>query len=64
MKRQTTKEILAASFREFATKKTVDKITIQDIADESGYSPATFYRHFSDKFDLIASAFKKYHGTT
>ncbi|MGN1390669.1 MAG: TetR/AcrR family transcriptional regulator [Sharpea porci] len=39
-------------------EKTVAKITIQDIADESDYSPATFYRHFSDKFDLIASAFK------
>lgn len=54
VKRQTTKEILVASFQELVSKKPVDKITIQDIADESGYSPATFYRHFSDKFDLIA----------
>ncbi|MDD6512167.1 TetR/AcrR family transcriptional regulator [Sharpea azabuensis] len=54
MKRQTTKDILVASFQELALKKPIDKITIQDIANESGYSPATFYRHFRDKFDLIA----------
>ena len=34
--------------------KNVDnKITIQDIVDNCGYSPATFYRNFRDKYDLI-----------
>ena len=32
----------------------MDKITIQEIVDNCGYSPATFYRHFRDKYDLIA----------
>ncbi len=54
MKRKTTKEILAESFRELAHTKPVDKITIQDITDNCDYSPATFYRHFHDKYDLIA----------
>lgn len=54
MKRKTAKEILAASFRELAAVKNIDKITIQDIVDNCGYSPATFYRHFRDKYDLIA----------
>lgn len=54
MKRKTAKEILAESFREVAEKKTIDKITIKDITDNCGYSPATFYRQFSDKYDLIA----------
>ena len=27
---------------------------IQEIVDNCGYSPATFYRHFKDKYDLIA----------
>ena len=54
MKRKTTKEILAESFRELAEKKAVDKITIQEIVDNCDFSPATFYRHFRDKYDLIA----------
>lgn len=54
MKRLTTKEILAASFKEIAEKKNIDKITVKDIVDNCGYSPATFYRHFTDKYDLIA----------
>ncbi len=54
MKRKTAKEILAESFRELAEHKPIDKITIQDITDNCGYSPATFYRNFRDKYDLIA----------
>ena len=54
MKRQTAKDILVASFRELAEKKTIDKITIKEITGNCGYSPATFYRHFNDKYDLIA----------
>lgn len=54
MKRKTAKEILTASFQELAEKKSVDKITIQEIVDNCGYSPATFYRNFKDKYDLIA----------
>lgn len=54
MKRKTAKEILTASFQELAAEKGIDKITIQEIVDNCGYSPATFYRHFKDKYDLIA----------
>ena len=54
MKRKTSKEILAESFREVAETKNIDKITVRDITDNCGYSPATFYRQFSDKYDLIA----------
>ena len=54
MKRKTSKEILAESFREVAETKNIDKITVKDITDNCGYSPATFYRQFSDKYDLIA----------
>lgn len=53
MKRKTSKEILAESFREVAERKNIDKITVKDITDNCGYSPATFYRQFSDKYDLI-----------
>lgn len=54
MKRKTAKELLAESFRELAEIKNIDKITVQDIVDNCGYSPATFYRHYKDKYDLIA----------
>lgn len=54
MKRKTTKEVLAESFLELAEKKPVDKITVKDIVGNCGYSTATFYRHFRDKYDLIA----------
>lgn len=54
MKRKTTKEILAESLQELAAVKNIEKITIREIVENCGYSPATFYRHFKDKYDLIA----------
>ena len=54
MKRKTSKEMLAESFREIAERKSIDKITVKDITENCGYSPATFYRQFKDKYDLIA----------
>ncbi len=59
MKRKTAKEILAESFRELAESKNIDKITVQDIADNCGYSPATFYRNYKDKYDLISWYYAK-----
>ena len=54
MKRKRAKDILADSFRELAEKKNIDKITVKEITDNCGYSAATFYRQFKDKYDLIA----------
>lgn len=54
MKRKTAKELLADSFRELAADKSIDKITVRDVVENCGYSTATFYRHFKDKYDLIA----------
>lgn len=54
MKRQSSREILVASFHELMKEKPADKITIQEIVENCGYSPATFYRQFRDKYDLIA----------
>ena len=57
--RKTAKEILADSFRELSGKKTIDKITIREIVENCGYSTATFYRQFRDKYDLIAWAYSR-----
>lgn len=59
MKRLTSKEMLAASFRELAETRPIDKITTKDIAENCGYSQATFYRQFKDKYDLIAWAYTR-----
>ena len=59
MQRKTAKDILADSFHELAEKKNIDKITIQDIVENCGYSIATFYRQFKDKYDLIAWDYSK-----
>ncbi len=53
MKRKTAREILAESFRELAQQTPIDKITVKEIIGNCGYSQATFYRHFKDKYDLI-----------
>ena len=54
MIRKSTKELLADSFRELAEKQSINKITVQDIAANCGYSVATFYRYFQNKNDLIS----------
>ena len=54
MRRKTTKELLADSFRELAETKPIHKITISNITDNCGLTQPTFYRHFKDKYDMIA----------
>ena len=50
---QTTKRALEASLKNLLLKKPLDKITIQDIADDCGISRMTFYYHFKDIYDLV-----------
>ena len=40
--------------KQVTTKHTCMQQTVQEIVDNCGYSPATFYRQFKDKYDLIA----------
>ena len=54
MKQMTAREVLAESFRELAMEKSIERITVREIAENCEYSSATFYRHFRDKYDLIA----------
>lgn len=54
MKKNRTKELLADSLYEIAGHKSFDKIKIQDIVSNCGMSSSTFYRHFRDKYELIA----------
>ena len=53
MRKRSSKEIFAEPLLELSQRRTVDKITVQQIVDESGLSTQTFYNHFRDKADLI-----------
>lgn len=50
---QTTKRALAASLKNLLLKKPLNKITINDIAEDCGINRMTFYYHFKDIYDLI-----------
>lgn len=51
--KKSTEEIIADSFKELALTIPIEKITIQEIADNAGVIRATFYNHFEDKYDLL-----------
>lgn len=48
-----TKTHLVQAFKKLAETRAFDKITIQDICDESGYNRQTFYYHFHDIYDML-----------
>ena len=47
-----TKRALEKSLKNMMLKKPVNKITINDIAEDCGVNRATFYYHFKDIYDL------------
>ena len=50
---QITKRSLEASLKKLLLKKPLDKITINNIAEDCGINRMTFYYHFKDIYDLI-----------
>ena len=50
---QTTKRALEASLKHLLLEKPLNKITINDIAEDCGINRMTFYYHFKDIYDLI-----------
>ena len=59
MKKPTVPQILADTIKELLEKQSPDKITVQDILNESNISRPTFYKYFKDKNDLISYIFRK-----
>lgn len=49
-----TKLALSMAFAELLKDKSIEKITIQNIVDQSGYNRQTFYYHFRDIYDMMA----------
>lgn len=52
-----TKRALETSLKNLLLKKPLDKITINDIAEDCGINRMTFYYHFKDIYDLIEWSF-------
>ena len=48
-----TKNALEESLKKFLLQKPLDKITINDLAEDCGISRMAFYYHFKDKYDLV-----------
>lgn len=51
---QTTKRALAASLKNLLLKKPLDKITINDIAEDCGINRMTFYYHLKIYMILLS----------
>ena len=52
-KKELTKDLLTASFRELVLQVPFDKITIKMITDGAGVIRPTFYKHFQDKYEVL-----------
>lgn len=48
-----TKEKIATAVKELVRQKSIRKITVQDIMDETGMKRQSFYYHFQDIYDVI-----------
>lgn len=55
-----TEELIIKTFLELVEEKSLDKITIQDIADQCGINRNTFYYHFDDIYSLIETIFSNH----
>jgi len=48
-----TKEKIAMAVKDLMRQKSIRKITVQDIMDETGMKRQSFYYHFQDIYDVI-----------
>ena len=54
-----THKFLQEAIIELITEKGFDAITVGDIAERAMINRATFYRHYQDKYDLVANIFEE-----
>jgi AcrR family transcriptional regulator len=54
-----THHFLQDAMIELVTEKGFDAITVGDIAERAMINRATFYRHYQDKYDLVARIFEE-----
>lgn len=51
---EKTKQSFISVFCELYCQKPIEKITVQEIANKSGYNRSTFYQYFTDVYDLLS----------
>ena len=54
-KTEKTRQTFIQVFCELYSQKPIEKITIQEIANKSGYYRSTFYQYFTDIYELLDS---------
>src|SRR5689334_13297891 len=52
---QRTRRLVSSAMMELLKEKRYDEITVQDLLDRAGIGRATFYTHYFDKEDVLAS---------
>ncbi len=50
-----TKKALFDAFMKLLCEKPFDEITVNELCDAAGIRRATFYKHYSDKFDFLTA---------
>ena len=50
-----TKKALGDAFIKLLAEKTFESITVNEMCDEAGVRRATFYKHYTDKFNFLTS---------
>lgn len=50
-----TKKALFDAFMQLLCEKPFDEITVNELCDVAGIRRATFYKHYSDKFDFLTA---------
>ena len=50
-----TKKALTEAFMKLMCEKSFEDITVNELCDEAGVRRATFYKHYTDKFDFLTA---------
>lgn len=51
-----TRDLIRQSFMDIVAEKGFNSISVQDVTSRAGVNRATFYAHFTDKYDLLDKA--------
>ena len=50
-----TKKAISEAFMELLVEKPIEDMTVNELCDKAGVRRTTFYKHYKDKYDYIAS---------